>query len=226
MRIGYIILCRYGSTRLPGKILKEINQKPLLQYIYERIRYAVQGEDIIVATGKDPGNQPIVDYCYNNNIPLFLGEQDNVAKRFLDCMEENRFDFAARINGDNLFVSPQIIRQMVPLVRSDRYDLVSNVKGRTFPPGMSVEYVRTSFFHTLIEKFNEEKYREHVTLYLYEHEDAGRQYHFTNQICQKAQGHNFAIDTGEDFKSAKQLLLKISSNHTDYDICDWIAMSE
>lgn len=226
MRIGYIILCRYESSRLPGKILKEINHKPVLQYIYERLRCVTSPQNIIVATGKDATNQPIIDYCNKNNIRIFLGEQDNVAKRFLDCAEENNFDFAARINGDNLFVSPQIIRQMLPYVCSNSYDFISNVKGRTFPTGMSVEYIRTRFFHNLVEKFGTSSYVEHVTLYLYEHENEGRQYHHVNSICPEAQNRKFAIDTDDDFKSAEKLLLHIPGDHTDYDICDWIMMSE
>jgi len=226
MRIGYIILCRYGSSRLPGKILKEINNKPILQYIYERLRCVGLPEDIIVATGIDKTNQPIVDYCNKNNLNVFQGDQDNVAKRFLDCAEANHFDYAARINGDNLFVSPYIIQQMLPYVTSEAYDFISNVKGRTFPTGMSVEYIRISFYHNLLRKITTARYREHVTLYLYEHETEGKQYYIYNSICPKAQGRNFAIDTDNDFKSAEKILLQIQRRHTDYDICDWIEMCE
>ena len=226
MRIGFIILCRYGSSRLPGKILRMIQNKPLLQYIYERVRCAAPPEDIVVATGNDPSNLPITEYCNKMNIPCFVGEEENVAQRFLDCAEENRFDFAVRINGDNLFVSPRIIREMIPVARTGQYDFVSNVKGRTFPTGMSVEFLRTSFYHDLVKKFTTPEYREHVTLYLYEHENEGRQFFFYNTICPEAKGRNFAIDTIDDFKTAEKLLLKITNDHTNYDICDWVKMDE
>lgn len=226
MRIGYIILCRYGSTRLPGKILKEIKNKPLIQYIYERVRRVASHRDIIVATGNDPANLPIIEYCKKMNIRYFVGEQDNVSKRFLDCAERNRFDFAVRINGDNLFVSPQIIQEMLPIVKTDLYDFISNVKGRSFPTGMSVEFLRTSFYYNLIKMFNNSDYFEHVTLYLYEHKNEGRQYHFYNSICPNAKGRKFAVDTRDDFKFAEKLLSKITDYHTNYDICDWIKMDE
>lgn len=226
MKTGFIILCRYGSTRLPGKILLTINNKPLLRYIYERVRCVAGADEIIVATGDDPVNLPIIRYCKDHGIRYFIGDQENVARRFCDCAAENGFDFAARINGDNLFMSPQIARAMLPLVETDNYDFVSNVKGRTFPPGMSVEFLRTSFYQNVIKKFDRPDFFEHVTLYLYEHEEEGRQYHFYNTICPEAQGKNFAIDTIEDFSRAERLLLKITNDHTDYDICDWIRMDD
>lgn len=83
MRIGYIIVCRFGSSRLPGKILREINNKPLLLYIYERLLCVAAKEDIIVATGSDETNTPIADFCTRNRIRYYLGDPDNVALRFL-----------------------------------------------------------------------------------------------------------------------------------------------
>lgn len=226
MRIGYFILCRYGSTRLPGKILLKINEKPILQYILERVRCVAPHEDIVVVTGNDPDNLPIINFCKKQNVRFFVGDQENVAQRFLDCAEQNKYDFAVRINGDNLFVSPQIIRDMLPFVRTNNYDFVSNVKGRSFPTGMSVEFVRTSFFHDLITRFDKSDYHEHVTLYLYDHEDEGRQYFFYNSLCPEAEGRKLAIDTLDDFKNAEKLLLKTNNDHTNYDICDWVKMDE
>jgi spore coat polysaccharide biosynthesis protein SpsF len=115
---------------------------------------------------------------------------------------------------------------MVPVVRTNLYDFISNVRDRSFPTGMSVEFLRTSFYHDLIHKFNTSDYFEHVTLYLYEHEDEGRQYHFYNYICPEGKGRKFAIDTLDDFKTAEKLLLKITNDHTEYDICDWVKMDE
>ena len=226
MRIGYFIICRYGSTRLPGKILLKINGKPILQYILERVRCVAPNEDVIVVTGNDPNNLPIIDFCKEQNVRFFIGDQENVAQRFLDCAEHNKYDFAVRINGDNLFVSPQIFRHMLPVVRTNRYDFISNVKGRSFPTGMSVEFIRTSFYRDLITRFDKPDYYEHVTLYLYEHEDEGRQYFFYNSLCPQAEGRKFAIDTLDDFKIAEKLLLQTNNNHTNYDICDWVKMDE
>lgn len=224
MRIGYIILCRFGSSRLPGKILRKINNKPLLLYIYERLQCVADKKDIVVATGSDETNSPIVNYCKNNKIHLFMGDPDNVAGRFLNCAIENGFEYAARINGDNLFVSPKIINTMLPYVQSGDYDFISNVKDRTFPTGMSVEFLRTRFYQAVIEKFMGPEHFEHVTLYLYQHEREGKRYYIYNSICPEARGLHLAIDTEKDFRDAEKLLLGIKKDHTRYDICDWVRL--
>jgi spore coat polysaccharide biosynthesis protein SpsF len=225
MRIGYIILCRFGSSRLPGKILRRINNKPLLQYIFERLLCVAPKKDIIVATGSDETNRPIAEFCKDNQIQYFLGDPENVALRFLTCAKEYQLDYAARINGDNLFVSPAIIKAMLPHVRSGQYDLISNVKKRTFPTGMSVEFLRSGFYEEIIKLFDDPRHFEHVTLYLYEHETNGKRYYFYNTLCPEAKGHHLAIDTEQDFRSAEKLLVQIEKDHTAYDICDWIRLT-
>jgi spore coat polysaccharide biosynthesis protein SpsF len=224
MKIGYIILCRYDSSRLPGKILLKIKEKPILQYIHERLSCVANYENIIVATGNDKTNRPIVDYCRRNELLCFQGDVNNVAKRFLDCAENYNFDYAARINGDNLFTSPIIIRNMLPYVQKNIYDFVSNVKDRTFPTGMSVEFLRPEYYRNIINKFTSPEHFEHVTLYLYQNENEGCRYYFYNSICPEAKGINFAIDTDEDFKFAERQLLKINNDHVCYDLCDWVKM--
>ena len=63
MKTGLIVLCRYNSSRLPGKILKEINGKPLLSYILERLKLSRQSDQIIVATSDQPTDDPIAEFC-------------------------------------------------------------------------------------------------------------------------------------------------------------------
>ena len=70
MKIGFIILCRYNSTRLPGKILKEINGKPIIQYIVDSLLNITSTGNIVVATSGQKSDNPISDYCNKNNIPF------------------------------------------------------------------------------------------------------------------------------------------------------------
>ena len=82
MKIGAIVICRYNSSRLPGKILKKINGKPILTYIIERLKCVQNLDDFIVATSINTTDQPIVDYCIKNQIKYFRGSLENVAERF------------------------------------------------------------------------------------------------------------------------------------------------
>ena len=120
MKIGIIVLCRYNSSRLPGKILLKISGKTILQHIIDRLLCVKGGYPICVATSSEIDDKPIIDYCKGNNIKFFDGSKKNVASRFLNCAKANNFDYATRINGDNLFTDPLIIEDMINIAKTNK----------------------------------------------------------------------------------------------------------
>jgi 3-deoxy-manno-octulosonate cytidylyltransferase (CMP-KDO synthetase) len=50
MRVFGIIPARYGSTRLPGKVLAEIGGKPMIQHVYQRAQRSPALDHLVVAT--------------------------------------------------------------------------------------------------------------------------------------------------------------------------------
>ncbi|MEL7001347.1 MAG: NTP transferase domain-containing protein [Bacteroidota bacterium] len=212
MKFGVIVLCRYTSSRLPGKILKKIEGKPLLQHIVERLKLT-SIKNIIVATSDEPSDQPIVEFCRNNDIEYFTGSLLNVADRFARCCKKYDLDYGIRINGDNLFVDPYTIDRMVEITGQNDYDLVTNVPGRTFPHGMSVEIINTTFYLDTLPSFNEEKYKEHVTLYFYDN-PTERMFTYINEQYPIKKKINLAVDTPEDFKIVSKMMAATKS-HTE-----------
>ena len=105
-----------------------------------------------------------MDYCIKNQIKYFRGDLENVAERFLHAGLKFDYDYAIRVNGDNLFLDHKLISEMISILDLNHYDLVSNVKDRTFPKGISVEIVNMKFYKKLFDKFNQSKYQEHVTI--------------------------------------------------------------
>jgi spore coat polysaccharide biosynthesis protein SpsF len=203
---------------LPGKILKEINGKPILAYIIERLSAAVAKENIIVATSNEQSDEPIEKYCLANNINLFRGSLDNVAERFLQCARQYELDFATRVNGDNFFLDVDSLKEMVEIAETGKYDFVTNVKNRTFPKGMSVEIVRTSFYELMYRQFSNDAHKEHVTLYLYQNDEKGEFFHYTNKVCPEAGGIQLAIDDSGDFELAEKIINTFTKTHTSYGL--------
>lgn len=218
MNLGAIILCRHDSSRLPGKILKQIKGKPMLQYIVERMQTSQRLRQVVVATSQEASDDPIAEYCARHGLACFRGDKNNVAQRFLDCGIAYEFEFCVRINGDNLFTDAAVLDEMVSSIPLSEYDFISNVQGRTFPYGMSIEIVRSTFYRQSIQQFDLREHFEHVTLYYYQHPEYGRQFHFRNQICPEAAGIKLAIDTPTDFDLAENLIGKMNSEHIHYDL--------
>lgn len=206
MIIGIVLLCRFDSKRLPGKILRDIRGRSLMSYIVERIRQAAPEQPLVVATSSSASDDPIAVYCRRAGLDCFRGSLTDVAGRFLECIEANGCDFGVRINGDNLFLDPQTLHAMLAIADTDQFDFVTNVPGRTFPYGMSVEIVRTSFYRSSIKTATEPSHREHVTSWLYENPSLGRRYLYQNTSCPEAAGLQLAIDTSEDLERACRIL--------------------
>ena len=223
MKVGIIVICRYNSSRLPGKILKKINGKPLLSYIIERLQLSIYHENIVIATSNQITDAPIVEYCQKHDIPYFKGDLKNVSQRFSDCMHFFKFDYGVRINGDNIFTDPKLVDQAISLALENNYDFVSNVKGRTFPTGMSVEVVSSEFYKEQILNFREDRHFEHVTLYFYENEWAGNFLFFTNEEMPEAKGLKMAVDTTNDFNFVSSIIKKMEKPHFSYD---WTAITK
>lgn len=214
MKVGAVILCRYDSTRLFGKALRVIYNKPILEWISIFIKQAQLIDDLCVATSVEESDDPIAEFCKNLRIPCFRGSKVDVADRFLQCAKSNDFDYAFRVNGDNLFVQPSMLTDMVRSIADEQYDLVSNVPGRSYPFGMSAELVRVEFYDQVYRSFKENRHHEHVTLYLYENTEVGNRRYFTNEKWTNLAGVQLAIDTIEDVHRAERVFKQVGGDFT------------
>ncbi len=221
MKIGFVILCRYNSSRLPGKILKEIHGVSILKRITNRLKL-ISDTHLIVATSTEPTDQPIQDFCILNDIMVYRGSLENVSQRFYEAAASISLDYAIRINGDNLFIDLENIERMLVEVRSNPIDFYSNVKGRTFPYGMSVEILNTVFYKNLLPRLNNDYYKEHVTIYLYENDDIGKRKYFYNNKYPEMQSMRLAIDEEKDLHLAEKIITYLGDKDNSYTFEDLI----
>lgn len=218
MKTGIILLCRFESRRLPGKILTEIAGRPVIRHIVERIRRGAPGRRLIVATSSEASDDPIAAYCRRAGLECFRGSLTDVADRFLSCMQAYKFDFGVRINGDRLFLDSATLHAMLAIAETNQFDLVTNVPGKTFPYGMTVEIVRRSWYESMVPAMTDPVYREHVTNWLYENPDFGHWYVYKNLVCPKAGGLQLALDTPKDLQRFEEILTHADSDPNLLDL--------
>ena len=219
---GIIILCRYNSSRFPGKILKEINGKTILSYIHERLNMINLNLEIIIATSNLESDDIIEDYCFKKKYKCFRGNLSNVSKRFLDCGIKNNFKNLVRINGDNLFLDFQLVERMILDFENNQYKFMSNVKKRTWPKGISVEIVNINYYKNSIDSFNKDD-KEHVMTYFYRNNNKETKFIYNDIKIES--DLDFAIDTYEDFIYANQIIDRMKKNHTEYNYLDIIKIA-
>lgn len=219
MEIAVIILCRFNSSRLPGKILKTIQGKTILDHIVSRVKKVFPPEQIIVATSMDSTDEPIVTHCKQQGLQYYRGDLSNVSERFLKAAQSVNATYAIRINGDNIFVDIPLLEDFKELITQNNFDFISNVKDRTYPKGMSIEAVKVDFYQNQFTHFLQASDFEHVTSYLYEHLPKNS-YFFYNKNIPKAAGIQLAIDTPEDFEIATMIMREMNQDPLNYGLED------
>ena len=197
-----IVVCRLDSTRLPGKVLRKVRDRPLLQWVVERAR-RVSGFDrgLIVATSDRKVDDPILDFCLSNNLPCFRGSAQDVAGRIRDCAREYELDWFARVNADSPFVEPKLLDQACIQAKTGLYDLVTNLSPRSYPYGVSAELIRRSSFEVACRKMATAADREHVTRIYYQQPNRleYRKYNILHSEGDLSQVR-LTVDTPEDWQ--------------------------
>lgn len=197
--------------------MREINHRPVIDYITERILTVTDREQFCIATSTDLSDDIIYKYCQENDLKCYRGSLTNVAGRFLEAAVENQWDYAVRINGDNFFVETNVLRLFLEKAQTGEYDFLSNTHNKTFPQGMSVEAVRTEFYQKAYLQFSEPEDFEHVTFFLHVN-NIGKYFFYDNTTCPEATGLKFAIDEEKDFLLCKKLLSKMGDNYLGYNM--------
>ncbi len=220
MKIGTLFLCRYSSSRLPGKILKPLGDKPILQHIYNKLLLVVPKETIYVTTSIEPTDDIIEEYCKEHGINYYRGDLLNLSTRFLSAAKDLDFDFVTRINGDAPFINMNMYAKMLVACRTNKFDFISNVNERTFPVGMSAETLRTSFFEEIQPEIQADPYYyEHVTSYLYANQNVGKRFYIYNTRYPELNELHLAVDTQKDYELAQRIVKELGESYyyADFD---------
>lgn len=198
MNIPVIIQARMNSQRLPGKVLRSLNGRPMLDYLIDRLGQSCKIGHIIVATSTDSSDQAIAHYCLDRRIYCFRGSLENVAERFKGVIEQYQLKAFVRVCADSPLLDYRLLEEGIRIFDSGQFDIVTNTLKRTFPKGQSFEILTASIFLENYKKIVTYEDREHVTSFFYNH---AHQFRIFNLECPRkdCQNINLSVDTLEDF---------------------------
>ena len=199
-----IIQARMSSQRLPGKVLRPMAGKPMLQWVHDRLSQAASLSRIVVATSVARSDDPVCEYCSEQKIPYYRGPLDNVVTRFLECVQIEAAEYFVRISGDSPLIDPALVDQAVSLQMLTSCDLATNVQVRSYPKGQSVEVIRTAALKKSSQNICDPRDYEHVTSYFYTHSE---QFMIENFSSGDSLGDvQLSVDTLADFEAVEAIL--------------------
>lgn len=156
-----------ASTRLPGKVLADVNGRPMLQRVIERARRIPGATKIVLATSDDPANAPLLDLARQTGIASYAGSESDVLDRYYQATKQIAADVIVRITADCPVVDPAVSGRVVGKFLEGGFDYVSNTNPPTFPDGLDTEVFS---FDALVRAWREASLaseREHVTPYIW-----------------------------------------------------------
>jgi spore coat polysaccharide biosynthesis protein SpsF (cytidylyltransferase family) len=211
-KINIFIQARMGSKRLPGKVLKIIQEKALIEILIDRLKKSKRFNDIIVLTSTSQTDNVLVDFLKSKSIKYFRGDEDDVLDRYYSAAQKYLCDYIVRITGDCPLIDPNLLDKVIDFAINSKSDYCSNTFNESFPDGQDIEVFRKSVLFNAWEKSLLLSEREHVTPFIIKNTDikGGSLY---NANAYEAD-HDYSavrmtVDTLADFKAIKILINKL-----------------
>lgn len=230
MNIGIIIQARLGSTRLPGKILKQFyGDKTLLETVISNLQKAGDVK-IIVATSVNPNNDKLETFLKERDITVFRGSEDDVLSRFIGAAEVNGVDGIVRICSDNPFLDWHGVADLIKKAKTSDADYIgyriNNTPSIKTHFGFWGEFVILDALNRVAATTDEKPAHEHVTIHIYTHPD---EYKCEWIECPDyLQGRNdirLTVDNPEDFENAQKAFASLYEANPNFglkEVVDYI----
>ena len=229
MNIGIIVQARMGSTRLPGKILKQFyGGKTLLETLLENL-HKVQGSKVIVATSVNENNDQLEKFLTEKGELVFRGSENDVLDRFIKAAEANGVDGIVRICSDNPFMDWHGIAQLVEKAKASDADYIGfriNDKPSILTHfGFWGEFVRLSALKRVADTTEEgTPAHEHVTYHIYNHPDEYKcEWILCPDFLQGRDDIRLTIDTPEDLINALKVYSDLKAQDENFTLQDVVA---
>ena len=193
-----VLQARMSSTRLPGKVMKPLAGRPMIERQLERLRRCETLDRIVVATSDDPSDDVLATHLQSIGVPVFRGSLTDVLARYLGAAHAFGIQGQmVRLTADCPLADPGVIDDCVRLQRELGVDYVSNGRRRTYPHGLDVEVFELDALEIAGREATDPYDREHVTPFIYRHPE---RFSLGELVQARDESHlRWTVDTPEDF---------------------------
>lgn len=198
-----ILQARLSSSRLPGKVLRLILGKPMLELQIERLSRVTLVDRLIVATSDEASDDPIAELCQRLGYGCFRGSLTDVLDRYYQAARIYRAQTVVRLTGDCPLTDPEVVDHGINYFLAHDYDYVTNCIERTYPIGLDMEVFRFTALEQSWRTAVLPSEREHVTPYMRNHPELFAVGNFKNEI--DLSHHRWTVDEPADFEFVQKI---------------------
>ena len=212
-----------GSTRLPGKVLKDLGGATMLERVVARVRRSSLGGTVVVATSNASSDEAIVEECHRLQVEVYRGSELDVLDRYYKAATLFQADAVLRITADCPFIDPSLIDELNCAFRDCQPDYASNCMARTYPRGLDAELMTSRALSQAWQLAPLPYHRAHVTPYIYENPSRFSLLSVTGE--EDSSSLRWTVDTAEDLELARSLY-RILDNRDDFGWRDILSVVE
>ncbi len=225
MKTVAIVQGRMASSRLPDKILKDIQGKPMLAWVVDQARKAKRIDQVAVATTSDPSDDPVEVYCQAHAIPCYRGSMHDVLDRFYQAARQFQADTVVRFTADCPLLDPALVDHVLDEFFKAGADFAANRLPppftRTYPIGLDTEVATFAALERTWKEATAQHDREHVMPYLYEVEGRFKVVRVENE--QDYGWMRWTVDTPADLELIRQVAARLQGK-PDFTWLDVLAI--
>lgn len=217
-----VLQARLSSRRLPGKVLLPLLGEPMLKRQIDRLRRARLLDGLVLATSRDPSDDPLADAAAGWGVPVHRGSLEDVLDRFVAAAAPYAPEAVVRITGDCPLLDWQLVDAAVALYRDSGADYAGNADPPTYPDGLDVEVIRFSALRQAAAAARKPSEREHVTPYLRDHRDRFR---IANLRGEPDLSHlRWTVDEPADFTFVEAVYRRLFPTRPDFRTPEILAL--
>ena len=213
-----VLQARMSSTRLPGKVMTQINGHPMIYWEISRISKAKLVNKIVVAISDDSSDDILAEYLESIHQEYIRGSLDNVLSRYVKAEEIYNPSAIIRLTADCPLVMPELIDQYLEIFHKEDFEYLSNTIELSYPDGLDIEIIAPGIFKKLLEFSLSKEEKEHVTLGIYSRKDKFRTYNVSNKT--NISQFRWTVDTSDDLAFVKSIYAHFESKEINFTFED------
>ena len=208
-RIIATIEARMGSSRLPGKVLMDVEGKPALSRLVARLRQCETLDKIVLATSVSSGDDQLVDWAEQEGVEYFRGSEDDVLQRVVDAQAAHDSDIVVEITGDCTLLDPGLVDMGVQTFLANPVECVTNCFKPSYPLGADLMVLDFESLAECARTIDDPVVHEHVSLYIVEHPEIYQVVHLTAPPRWQGPHLRLMLDYPEDLKFIRQVYRRL-----------------
>ena len=224
MQVLAVLQARTSSSRLPGKVLADLQGAPMILRQIERIRRAQRVDGLVVATSLDPSDDRLAAVVETAGIRVMRGSLDDVLERFASVVRSVMPRHVVRLTADCPLLDPEVLDAVVTQHLAGDSDITTNALEPTLPDGLDVEVVAVDALLTASREATLRFEREHVTQFLYRRPERFRIAHYRNP--QNFAGLRWTVDEPDDLAFVRAVFGALYSSKPNFGFRDVLRLLE